>query len=296
MNRMLRAVAVLSSLLAAVALAERPFISTIDGKPVRLSHVLAWTEGERAVSLQFSDRPLACDEHRYEGLVVELVIAPLLIETVDAQKRFGWRRPATETWRVTWASWPHGAGADPTSTVKFEPPARRGGVGRLELATKVNFMVSNVVNTLELNGSIAVKFCGDRPRFGVELTKPPTVMVAGAPVRVRGAMFRREFNGRPGSWSLTLSSIPAQCQGREQPDVEVAVEVLSRKAGSPTQTVGLDVSGRLVGQQVLQQVLIDAGVLPTPRVVDGGVEVDLALDFETLGSVRGVVTALDCSR
>ncbi len=293
---MLRAAVFLSSLFGIAAFAERPFTAAIDGKPVNLTHVLAWTEGERAVSLQLSDRALGCDERRYEGLVVELVVAPLLIEPADSQKRFGWRRPATETWRVTSASWPHGAGADPSSTVRFEAPVRRGAIGKLELATKVNFMVSNVVNTLELNGSVAVKGCGDRPRFGVELTKPPTVLVAGAPVRVRGATFRREFNGRPGSWALVLSSIPAQCQGRAEPDVEVAVEVLPRKAGSPTQTVGLDVSGKLVGQQVGQQVLIDAGVLPVPRVVDGGVEIDLALDFETLGSVRGVVTALDCSR
>lgn len=293
---MIRAAALLSTFIAATALAERPFSATIDGKPVKLTHVLAWTNGERSVSLQFSDRALGCNEHQYEGLVVELVIAPVLIEPADSQKRFEWRRPATETWRVTWASWPNGAGADPSSTVKFEAPVHRGANGKLELATKVNFMVSNVVNTLELNGSIAVKGCGDRPRFGVELTKPPTVAVAGAPVRVRGAMFRREFNGRPGSWKLVLSSIPAECQGREEPDLEVAVEVLPRKAGSPTQTVGLDVSGKLVGRQVVQQVLVDAGVLPVPRVVDGGVEVDVALDFETLGSVRGVVTALDCSR
>lgn len=293
---MLRAAALLSSFFAFAAFAERPFTATIDGKPVRLSHVLGWTEGERAVSLQFSDASLGCDEHRYDGVVVELTIAPVLIEPGDSQKRFGWSRPTTETWRVTSASWPHGAGADPSSTVKYQAPARRGVSGRLELATKVNFMVSNEVRTLELNGGIAVMGCGDRPRFGVELEKPPTVRVAGAPVRVRGATFRRDFEGRPGSWSLTLSSIPAQCQGRKQPDVEVAVEVLAPRPGSPSQTVGLDVSGRLVGRQVIQQVQLDAGVLPAPRVVDGGVEVDLALDFETLGTVRGVVRALDCSR
>ncbi|MER2559645.1 MAG: hypothetical protein ABTQ32_02935 [Myxococcaceae bacterium] len=292
---MLRA-ALVCSLFGFVAHAGRPLTAAIDGKPVRLTHALAWTNGERAVSLRLSERALGCDELWNAGLLVELVVAPMLIEPVDAQKRFGWSRPATETWRVTWASWPHGAGADPTSTVKLEPAVRRGANGRVELATKVNFMTSNVVKSLELSGAIAVKGCGDRPRAGLELSKPPLVTVSGEPVQVRGATFQREFDGRPGSWALTLSSVPAQCGGRQQPDVEVAIRALPRRPKSPTQTVTLDVSGKRVGQQVAQQVLIDAGVLPTPRVVDGGVEVDLALDFEALGSVRGVVTALDCSR
>ncbi|MDX2009508.1 MAG: hypothetical protein SFW67_04930 [Myxococcaceae bacterium] len=280
-------------LLSLSAGARPRFSASINGQPVSLTHAIGWTSGERAVTLLLSDRPQRCEAAPREGLLVQLVVAPLLLER--EQNGFGWRRPTPETWRVTGATWPRGVGSDPTSKVTLAAPLQRGGSGEAQLSTKVHFLLRNEVSTLELSGAIAVQGCGARLDQGVELVQAPRVIVAGEPVEVRGATFRHDLD-RPGAWRLELSSSPAVCQPRERPDVWVALRALPPTRAERNQLIQFDVGGKRVDGQVGQQRRLEHGLLPVPRPVDGGIEVEVALEFDSLGSVRGVVTAVDCSR
>jgi hypothetical protein len=275
--------------------------ATLNDRQVVLTHAVAVTSGGRALRVQLGDHPLDCADlveprrQKKDGITFELQLAPVLLERQDGQRR-SWRRPSSDLWRVTRASWPGGAGADLEAHVTVDEALERGRDGRVGLTTTLHFLVGNKLSTLTLDGGMNVQGCGDQPPTGRALDRPPRVVLDGEPVIIRGATFRSEVDD-PGTWQLTLSDSPARCRGGAG-DVDIVVRALSSTGPKRTRWVSLGATGRRLGTEVAMQRPAPPD-LPVPvRREDGTVWLDL--DFKTVDgdalplTITGSVAAVDC--
>ncbi|MBI5495038.1 MAG: hypothetical protein HY904_08415 [Deltaproteobacteria bacterium] len=280
--------------------------ATLDGRPVLLTHAVAWTTGGRALQVVLADHALDCTDvtgearqDRRAGSTIELQLAPLLLERHRAGVPSQWRRPAADTWRVTRARWPGGVGADLNAPVTVEQALQRAGDGRLVLDTTLRF-APGAGSTLTLAGTMSVRGCGDRPQPGRTLEHAPRVTLDGESIPIRGATFRRNLDG-PGSWLLTLGDAPARCRGDES-DVQVLVRAFA-PGGKPERPrwLGVGVAGRRLGTEVLAQRRFPSQLPANPaRGEDQTVTLEVNLPAEDddraplhLG-IAGTVQAVDC--